>query len=60
MSLSIKALLTLFSWNMVKLVFSECNFWIDPLIGFNPLVIASPTENIFVLLIPVLLLYTPE
>jgi len=47
-SLSIKALLTLFSWNTIKLVSSAYNFCIEPLAGSADFVISSPTEKTFV------------
>ena len=45
---------------MIKLVSSAYNFCIDPLAGSTALVMSSPTENTFVLFIPVLELYIPE
>ena len=59
-SLSIKALLTLRSWNISKLVSSANNFCIEPLIGSTLLVIYSATLNWFVWFIPVLELNIPE
>ena len=59
-SLSIKALDTLASWNIIKLVSSAYSFWILPLAGSADLVIDSATENTFVSFIPVLLLNIPE
>ena len=59
-SLSINALLTLFSWNIIKLVFSAYNLWIVPFAGFKAFVISDPTENTLVWFIPVLELNIPE
>ena len=59
-SLSIKALLTLSSWKIIKFVSSAYNFCTLPLAGSKDLVISSPTENSFVLFIHVLELNTPE
>ena len=59
-SLSIKAWLTLFSWNIIRLVSSAYNFCIDPLDGSTLFVISSPIENTLVSLIPVLELNIPE
>ena len=53
-SLSIKALLILFSWNIAKLASNACSFCIEPLDGSTALVISSPTENAFVSFILVL------
>ena len=44
-SLSIKALLTLSSWKIIKLVSSAYNFCIDPFAGSADLVMSWPTEN---------------
>ena len=59
-SLSIKALLILFSWNIIKLVSSAYSFCIDPFAGSVDLVISWPVENTFVSFTPVLELYIPE
>ena len=59
-SLSIKALLTLSSWKIIKFVSSAYSFCILPCAGSTDLVISSPTENSFVWFIPVLELNTPE
>ena len=59
-SLSIKALDTLASWNIIKFVSSANNFCILPLAGSADFVISSPTENTLVSFIPVLELNIPE
>ena len=59
-SLSINALETFDSWNIIKLVSSAYSFCIEPLAGSADLVISEPTENTFVSFIPVLELNIPE
>jgi len=59
-SLSINALLTLFSWNIIKLVSSAYSFCILPFVISTAFVIDSPIENWFVLFNLVLALNIPE
>ena len=59
-SLSIKALLTLYSWNIFKLVSSAYNSCIVPFAGSTVLVMSLATENWLVSFTSVLELKTPE
>ena len=59
-SLSINAWLTLFSWNIVKLLSNACINWTDPLCGSIVLVMSCPVEKTFVSFIFVLELNIPE
>ena len=59
-SLSIKAVLTLNSWNTFRLVSSAYSFCILPFAGSVALVISSAVEKTLVLFIPVLELNIPE
>ena len=52
-SLSIRALLTLFSWNIIRFVSSAYSFCILPFAGSADLVISSPTEKTLVSFTPV-------